>query len=672
MFDLDIRTLGVLATLSSVLLALGLQIVNRVIAHDANLRLWSWGATAVGAGFILIALRGFVPDLLSIVVANTLLALGSALHYVGNCTFQGKKPKTFWYWWLTGGCALLLLHFTYFAPNLTARIVVVSAVLAIISFGSAETFLRSRENQRRTVRWFIGGAYLAFATFMAFRAASNLISGPSGQDFMVMHGTIQTFAFVLMIVLNFVLGLGLPLLVLGKTTQLLVDSEQRYRTLIEWSPTPTGVHDGKHLLYANPAAVRMFGASSAEELLALPMDRLIHPDYQQIASARAKAAIEANRINPPSEQKYLRLDGSIIDVEVQSISILYDGKPAIQIVANDVTERNAMQQQVRQLAFHDPLTGLPNRRLLGDRLSLALATARRNCRYGALIFLDLDNFKPLNDAHGHKAGDALLVEAAVRISRCVRETDTVARFGGDEFVVMISELDSGHDESATSASLIAEKIRVTLAQPYRLTVKLEDEMETTLEHHCTASIGLALFDGNDANQDDLLKAADMAMYQAKDAGRNLVVLAAKKPHTSSIPPVKVMHLIWHKAYECGNETIDAQHRALFQDANALLNARLCDDSAPHIRVLIDSLMHDIVQHFADEEAIFSATDFPGATQHIAIHHQLINQANELIDRFHAGALATGELFEFLAHTIVARHILHEDREFIPYLTAHEH
>ena len=121
----------------------------------------------------------------------------------------------------------------------------------------------------------------------------------------------------------------------------------------------------------------------------------------------------------------------------------------------------------------------------------------------------------------------------------------------------------------------------------------------------------------------------------------------------------------------GNGVIDAQHRALFEDANALLNARLNEEPSGNIRTLIDTLMHDIVQHFADEEAIFSATKFPGAADHIAIHRQLVSQANELIDHFCTGTLASGELFEFLVHTIVARHILHEDREFIPYLTENE-
>ncbi len=188
----------------------------------------------------------------------------------------------------------------------------------------------------------------------------------------------------------------------------------------------------------------------------------------------------------------------------------------------DITARKHAEDEIRNLAFHDTLTHLPNRRLLNDRLSQALAASKRSGHYGALMFLDLDNFKPLNDTHGHEAGDLLLVEVAARLKRCVRETDTVARFGGDEFVVTLSGLTADAAESRAQAGALAEKIRLTLSQPYLLTIQHEGRADTTIAHHCTASIGVTLFLNHEASQDDLLKWADMAMYKAKDAGRNTV------------------------------------------------------------------------------------------------------------------------------------------------------
>lgn len=192
------------------------------------------------------------------------------------------------------------------------------------------------------------------------------------------------------------------------------------------------------------------------------------------------------------------------------------------IAHTNITERKQMEEQVRQLAFYDPLTKLPNRRLLNDRLNQAMAVGKRSRRYGAVMILDLDNFKPLNDTHGHLAGDLLLIEVARRLTSCVRGMDTVARFGGDEFVVMLSELNTDKAVSMSQSGIIAEKIRISLSEPYLLTVTHDAKPDITVAHRCSASIGVVVFIGNEASQDDILTGADTAMYQAKDAGRNLV------------------------------------------------------------------------------------------------------------------------------------------------------
>ncbi|MDD5384412.1 MAG: diguanylate cyclase [Gallionella sp.] len=189
-------------------------------------------------------------------------------------------------------------------------------------------------------------------------------------------------------------------------------------------------------------------------------------------------------------------------------------------ILHDITERKKAEEQISNLAFYDTLTQLPNRRMLNDRLGQAMAASKRSGRYAALMFLDLDNFKPLNDMHGHEAGDLLLIQAAHRIASCVREVDTVARFGGDEFVVILSELDTDKADSAVHAGIVAEKIRAILSKPYLLPCKQEGDVTITVEHHCTSSIGITLFIGHEANSEGILKQADMAMYQAKEGGRN--------------------------------------------------------------------------------------------------------------------------------------------------------
>jgi diguanylate cyclase (GGDEF)-like protein len=186
-------------------------------------------------------------------------------------------------------------------------------------------------------------------------------------------------------------------------------------------------------------------------------------------------------------------------------------------------------KQVQHLAFYDSLTDLPNRRLLNDRLSQALAAKKRNQWYGALLFIDLDNFKQLNDKRGHAIGDLLLVETADRLKKCVREMDTVARFGGDEFVVMINELETDKTLSRVQAAAIAEKIRDALAKPFVLKAQHEGDEEVSIEHRCTASIGVALFICNDGSPDDILNWADQAMYRAKESGRNAICFHGVQP-----------------------------------------------------------------------------------------------------------------------------------------------
>jgi len=169
------------------------------------------------------------------------------------------------------------------------------------------------------------------------------------------------------------------------------------------------------------------------------------------------------------------------------------------------------------------LTGLPNRRLLDDRLVQTMAASKRSGHFAALMFIDLDNFKPLNDQHGHAAGDLLLEEVARRITGCVREVDTVSRFGGDEFVVLLSELDVDNAKSIVEAGIVAEKIRIALAEPYVLTIiRQQGKAETTVTHRCTSSIGVVMFINHEISADDILKRADFAMYQAKDGGRNAI------------------------------------------------------------------------------------------------------------------------------------------------------
>ena len=278
--------------------------------------------------------------------------------------------------------------------------------------------------------------------------------------------------------------------------------------------------DGRRL-YNSPSYRHFFGSEGA--VRGSDSFAEIHPDDREYVKQVFKETV-ATGTGRHINYRMLKSDGTVCEME-SSGTVIRDpeGQVArVVVVARDVTERRFLEEQLRQLAFYDTLTGLPNRRLLNDRLHQAVAASARSGCYGALIFIDLDNFKPLNDVHGHEVGDLLLIEAAHRLKGCVREVDTVARFGGDEFVVVISELDVDKTESRSSAESVAEKIRSTLSIPFVLKIKRDGSADQPVEHHCTASIGIVLFVNHEGTLDDILRWADAAMYQAKEAGRNLI------------------------------------------------------------------------------------------------------------------------------------------------------
>ena len=228
----------------------------------------------------------------------------------------------------------------------------------------------------------------------------------------------------------------------------------------------------------------------------------------------------------------------------------------------DITERKAAEEEIQYLAFYDPLTRLPNRRLLLDRLNQALVSSARSGRAGALLFIDLDNFKNLNDTLGHDIGDILLQQVTQRLESCIRTGDTVARLGGDEFVVMLLNMSNNALEAAAQAEAIGEKILASLGQTYQLAAH---------SYHCTASVGVTLFGQSYQSTDELMKQADIAMYQAKKAGRNALRFFDRQMQESISARVSLENELhnalefrqFHLYYQI---QVDSSHRALGAEA----------------------------------------------------------------------------------------------------------
>ncbi len=316
----------------------------------------------------------------------------------------------------------------------------------------------------------------------------------------------------------------------AQRTKELQESEALYRLLAEETLDVVWKTD-QHLriTYISPADERLRGFK-AEEVMGQHVFNLLTEDGVATVKALIKkrtqgaqsgtAADEYLTFNAQHRAKNGRiLWGEVLakpDFDAQGDIVGYHG------TTRECTDRVRLENEVRQLAFFDPLTNLPNRRLLDDRLRHSMAVSKRSGNYGAVIVLDLDNFKTLNDLHGHDLGDLLLLEVARRLLNCVRQKDTVARFGGDEFVVILDELSAGKPLSLEQATEVAEKIRTSLAAPYLLKVAQTGQAQAVVPHQCSASLGVVLFLGHEASQNDVLKWADNAMYQAKAAGRNVI------------------------------------------------------------------------------------------------------------------------------------------------------
>ncbi|MBN8220498.1 MAG: EAL domain-containing protein [Spirochaetes bacterium] len=281
-----------------------------------------------------------------------------------------------------------------------------------------------------------------------------------------------------------------------KTELALRESEQRYRKFVESSADAIIVHQGGVINYVNPAAVQILGANSEKELIGGNMREIVPLEHRAMILQQTAAR----------EGQLMRTDGTIVDVEVSAAETSYAGQSSILIIARDISERKRAQEEIRYLGQHDILTALPNRALFADRLSQAIALAETHRSTFALLFLDIDHFKKINDSLGHHTGDIFIKEVARRLTAAVKTIDTVSRQGGDEFLLLLHEL--AHPEDA---AIVAQKICAALTEPFFVEKN---------RINASASIGVAIYPRDGTSPETLIKNADIAMYHAKESGRN--------------------------------------------------------------------------------------------------------------------------------------------------------
>ncbi len=304
----------------------------------------------------------------------------------------------------------------------------------------------------------------------------------------------------------------------------LMDSEQKLNTILNTVEAYIFIKDPQYrYLYANKKTCELFGRSLEAIVGHDDSDFFDEQTVKNIHVMDEKVFTLAEKVT--QEEINTNAQGTLTTAYLSTKLPLFDknGKVyALCGISTDITERKKTEEIIKALAYHDALTGLPNRRMLDERLSLVLSHNARMGEFAALMVLDLDNFKPLNDTAGHSAGDILLKHVATRLLESVRQEDTVARFGGDEFVVVLGYLGTQSDVALMQARHVAEKILLHVSKPFSILLEREGQEPLHVEHHCTASIGITLFKGNMSSIDKLFQEADKAMYEAKEKGRNRV------------------------------------------------------------------------------------------------------------------------------------------------------
>jgi diguanylate cyclase (GGDEF)-like protein/PAS domain S-box-containing protein len=335
--------------------------------------------------------------------------------------------------------------------------------------------------------------------------------------------------FILLIIIYWVYRLRSEITQRKIIENKLKESESHYRQLTEdvndviWK-----VNTNFIITYISPADERFRGYKASEvigsNIFELFTDEsvLLLKEKLQERFELLKKGVELPALSIELQHKCK--DGSIIwgeilskqEVDANGNIIGYHG------ITREITKRKELQEKIEQLAYCDTLTKLPNRRSLDDKMSFIMSKSERSQKYCALVFIDLDNFKPLNDTYGHNVGDLLLIEVANRLKSNIRKLDAIARIGGDEFVIVLDEFDEDKEISKENIFNVVEKIRIYLAQPYEFCIINEDKENIDIEHNCTASIGICMFKGEEESSINIFKCADSAMYEAKESGRNTI------------------------------------------------------------------------------------------------------------------------------------------------------
>lgn len=412
-------------------------------------------------------------------------------------------------------------------------------------------------------------------------------------------------------------------------------------------------------LKVNPSLCGLVGYSE-DELSKITFQDITHSDDLDADHYHLSQLLSGAISSYQLEKRCFHKDGHIVNV-LLSVSLVHDadGAPKFYICQlQDITRRKQLEEELTRLATEDALTRVNNRRHFFEHAAREVARGERFREPQALLMIDIDEFKKVNDSYGHDIGDEVLKAMACCCRDTLRAVDIFARLGGEEFGALLINTD------VNNARMIAERIRENIE---RLVVETAKGPVTF-----TVSIGLSAYFGGHKSLEERLKPADIALYRAKKSGRNRVEFSMEICDSATDRvSLNFINFVWKEDYRCGNSEIDRQHRKLFQLANKLLSAMIARSPGQEIEVLVKSLVDTTAGHFHDEDVLFRSVGYPLADEHDTIHAALVQDMNSIQEKFRQGRLSVGELFSFLAVDVLTNHLLLEDRKYFPYLPQRE-
>ncbi len=312
----------------------------------------------------------------------------------------------------------------------------------------------------------------------------------------------------------------------SKASQSLRESEERYQRLVELSPDAIIVHTKGNIVFVNRAGVKLLGAGSSSDLIGKPFTNFAPSESRVNVRKGIDESLHENMEVPFAEELFVRVDGVEIEVEAGAVAFIYENQPAIQVVARDISARKRIEEKLIHDAFHDALTGLPNRALFKEHLKLAVDQAKKKDPFlFAVLFLDLDRFKNVNDSLGHAVGDELLIGIARRLETHIRTVDRVARLGGDEFAILLDGI-----EDPSDATRVAERLQLELQVPFN--IRGHDVFTSV-------SVGIAMSTTGYNGPDEVLRDADTAMYRAKALGKARYEIFDLEMHSRAVALLKL-------------------------------------------------------------------------------------------------------------------------------------